>query len=295
MIGMAAFIGMQIVSLLLIDAIWESATGFSISRFLPDGSGENQKQFIGIFRWIQGLHLFLSFAVPAFIWAKAEGGNPFRRLAFQTKVSPAAYLLGAVAISSAIPFIETIQFDAESFRLGEGLESLEKMIREMEDKTFGMVKALLEDSSLSALLSNVIVIALVPAVAEELFFRGFLLHTLKRMMGLHLTVWVTAFIFSFLHFQFFGFFPRMFLGAILGYLVIWSGSLLPAILAHFMNNFLSVLGVWVNSWQSGGEAEITAQAHFPGWVAILSLMTSAILLLLYRRQFVKPPDNQALG
>jgi uncharacterized protein len=60
------------------------------------------------------------------------------------------------------------------------------------------------------------------------------------MMGnVHAAVWLTAIVFSVIHFQFYGFLPRVLLGALLGYLVIWTGSIWASILAHFANNALA--------------------------------------------------------
>jgi membrane protease YdiL (CAAX protease family) len=85
-------------------------------------------------------------------------------------------------------------------------------------------------------------VGVVAAVSEEILFRGLLQDMFSRWTGhKHLGVWIAAFLFSFIHMQFFGFFPRFFLGALLGYLVLYSGSLWAAIAGHFLNNTLAVI------------------------------------------------------
>jgi hypothetical protein len=80
-------------------------------------------------------------------------------------------------------------------------------------------------------------IAIIPAICEELLFRGVLMPLLGKMTrNIHIAIWITAALFSLIHMQFYGFLPRLLMGAVLGYLVIWSGSLWTAILAHFVNN-----------------------------------------------------------
>ena len=84
--------------------------------------------------------------------------------------------------------------------------------------------------------------AILPAVGEELLFRGLLQQKLfSCFKNIHISIWITAFLFSALHLQFFGFFPRFLLGALLGYMFYWSGSLWLPIIAHFTNNALALL------------------------------------------------------
>lgn len=92
-------------------------------------------------------------------------------------------------------------------------------------------------------LLGVFVIALLPAIGEELVFRGMLQPEIYRSSGNHhVAIWVAAIIFSAFHMQFFGFVPRVLLGALFGYLYLWSGNLLIPIIAHFVNNgFLVVI------------------------------------------------------
>ncbi|MDP4687503.1 MAG: CPBP family intramembrane metalloprotease [Salibacteraceae bacterium] len=92
------------------------------------------------------------------------------------------------------------------------------------------------------LIINLLVIAVFPAISEELFFRGFLQNTLLKMgRNHHVAIWVTAFIFSAIHMQFLGFFPRLILGAVLGYSAMYSRSLIVPIIGHFVNNGLAVV------------------------------------------------------
>jgi uncharacterized protein len=94
--------------------------------------------------------------------------------------------------------------------------------------------------------ATLVAVAILPAICEELTFRGVLQPLFARWTGsVHLGIWITALLFSAIHLQFHGFLPRMILGAGLGYLVHYSGSLWPAIVAHFLNNAMAVcLAAW---------------------------------------------------
>ena len=119
-------------------------------------------------------------------------------------------------------------------------------ITDMESSTENVIEAILKMDSPLELLVNVLIIGLIPAIGEELIFRGIVQQTLlSKLKGKpHIAIWTTAIIFSAIHFQFLGFFPRMILGAVLGYLFYWSGSLWVPIIAHFANNSIQVVMVY---------------------------------------------------
>jgi hypothetical protein len=121
------------------------------------------------------------------------------------------------------------------------LKGLENLMRSLEDSMAVTTAAILKMDTVFGLLVNFLVIALVPAICEELLFRGALQRTLLRLItNKHVAVWAGAIIFSAIHLQFFGFFPRMFLGAAFGYIYLWTGSLRYTIFAHFLNNGYAV-------------------------------------------------------
>jgi membrane protease YdiL (CAAX protease family) len=119
--------------------------------------------------------------------------------------------------------------------------ALDQMFRAQEENAERLTELILSGTTVSAIITTIITVAIVPAVAEELVFRGVLQPLLARASrSIHVAIWLSAFLFSFIHFQFFGFLPRLVMGAMLGYLVIWSGSLYTAIIAHCLNNLVAV-------------------------------------------------------
>lgn len=111
-----------------------------------------------------------------------------------------------------------------------------------EDSAEELTKALLGGKTFSILFTNLFVVALLPAIGEELIFRGLILKIVARWRNnIHTGIWVSAFIFSAMHMQFYGFVPRMLLGAVLGYIMIWSGSIYASMLAHFLNNAIAIV------------------------------------------------------
>jgi len=170
----------------------------------------------------------------------------------------------------------------QAIQLPAFFSALEERMRAAENKAELMTNTLLNMQSNGDFFFNMIVVALMPAICEELMFRGLLQKVLGLWTGnMHAAVFLSAFIFSFIHFQFYGFIPRLLLGAAYGYLFWWSGSLWVTILAHFTNNGLQVLIAWMAKWNP--QAKYLAETeHFPLWVNLSSMLaTVGLFALLY--------------
>lgn len=119
-------------------------------------------------------------------------------------------------------------------------------LADMENQTTGIIQAILVMESPWELAFSLLVIALAPAVGEELLFRGIVQPQISRLWNKPVAaVWVTAILFSIIHFQFAGFIPRMLLGAGLGYLLLWTRSLWAPIAGHFVINAIQVIAQYV--------------------------------------------------
>lgn len=125
-----------------------------------------------------------------------------------------------------------------------------------------------------------VVIAVLPAFGEEYVFRGLLQNEFKRWTGnIHVAIWVSAILFSGIHMQFFGFIPRVLLGALFGYLYAWSGNLLLPVLAHFVNNGFSLVVMYLH--QLGYIDMDVESTESEPWPIVLAF-TAVTALLLYR-------------
>ncbi len=123
--------------------------------------------------------------------------------------------------------------------------SLYEWMSSLEESAERTLQLLLSDTSIQGLFISLFIMAVIPAVGEELLFRGLLQKLLADWSrNSHVAIWITAFIFSFIHFQFMGFFPRMLLGVFFGYLYAWKNNLLLPMLAHFANNAIAVFAYW---------------------------------------------------
>lgn len=151
------------------------------------------------------------------------------------------YMLAFAILLVAMPFISFISQVNQMLVLPQWLSSVELWMKELEQSAQATTSLLLEGTSVWDYLGNILFIGVFAAVAEEVFFRGTLQKLLiKLFKNKHVGVWVGAFIFSLLHLQFYGFLPRIILGAMLGYLFVYSNNLWIPIMVHFLNNALVV-------------------------------------------------------
>ena len=152
------------------------------------------------------------------------------------------FILSFLILFFSLPLLNLVIEWNASLVLPDSLQALEVFIQQMEKDAEGLTKMFLHAENGWGLLVNVFIIAVIPAVGEELLFRGVFQNLLHRWsQNYHLAIWITALGFSLLHFQFYGFVPRMLLGALFGYLLVWSGSLWVPIFAHFVNNGSAVI------------------------------------------------------
>jgi membrane protease YdiL (CAAX protease family) len=159
----------------------------------------------------------------------------------------------------------------------------ERWARDTEDKAMELTKFLTEFSTFGQFVLGFIVIAVLASIGEEFVFRGLLQPALHKATGnIHVAIWVAALLFSTLHMQFYGFVPRVLLGALFGYLYFWSGNLLIPMLAHLVNNGFSVLMIYVNQKELVGIDLEKPQAA-PGLVVLTCTILTALLLYYFRK------------
>ena len=144
-------------------------------------------------------------------------------------------------MAAVIPFINWLANVNQALKLPGFLSGIEQWMIGTEDTAGKITKLFLTSGSVSIWLINLIIIAALPALGEEMLFRGIIQrYFINITKNHHAAVLITAMLFSLFHLQFYGFLPRLVLGAILGYLMVWSGNLWIPVIAHFFNNALGV-------------------------------------------------------
>jgi len=227
---------------------------------------------------LQGTVHFFSYLFPALLyWFFIERKN-LTNFNFREKPEPVTWFLALILVLIFIPVnSKFIEWNA-NMTLPDAWSGIEIWMRQKEDQLAVLTKFLTTYQSLSQLFIALIVVVLLPALGEEVLFRGIIQRKLFQQWGnFHVAIWVSAAIFSAIHFQFYGFLPRMMLGALFGYLYYWTGSLWVAILAHFVNNgFVLVMVFLYNIKALNMNIEETKTMPL-ATVILSSVLTFAIL------------------
>lgn len=177
-----------------------------------------------------------------------------------------------------------------SMVLPSWMSGVEEAMRQAEDMAADATKQILDINTIPQLLFCLFVVGLMAGLSEEMLFRGAMQRTMQdSRLGAHTAIWVTAIVFSAFHMQFFGFLPRMLLGAWLGYLFVWTRSLWVPIIAHTLNNSTVVVmsylaGKGVVPEGFGDNLGLPADGAFP-WMATASLVLSIAIARWTARSF----------
>ena len=227
-------------------------------------------------------HLF-SFILPAFVTAWIVYKNRWFSY-FKLDNFPKLSVIG-LALVWLLVSMPLVQY---SYQLNKMLQ-LPQWMMDMENSTSGMLEAIISKENFYEIVVNVFLIAIIPGIGEELMFRGIIQQQMGRLFkDEHVQVWISAAIFSAIHMQFQGFLARMILGALLGYLLVWTRSLWIPMIVHFLNNGLQVVAIYVMNVKPS-EIDKIGQVDKIHWtVAGVSLML-VFALGKYIRESNLPP------
>ena len=244
----------------------------------------------GVLMMAQGVLLFAALAGGALALASALGYG-WAEYFSPRRLGAGWWLLGAAALIVVIlPFMSTLIAWNAGVHFPAFLHDFEVWARTSEDRATVLTKFLTQFNSAGRFWVGVVVIALVPAIAEELVFRGVIQKNLVRWFSPHVGVWLGAALFSAIHFQFFGFVPRFVLGLVLGYLYLWSGNILVSMAAHFTQNAFQLLIIYLTQHgQFGWGFDPDSNDALP-WMLVIpsALLTAGLLYFLHQRMRAVP-------
>lgn len=241
----------------------------------------------------QGLLLLGGFGGAAVALASLTGYRWADYFAPRRPVPGVWLLLAMALIVASLPLMSVlIEWNAK-VHFPAFLQGWEEWARGLESRAQEITRYLTRFSSPLRFVVAVLVIAVVPAVSEELFFRGVIQRNLVQWFSHHVGIWLAAAIFSAIHFQFFGFVPRFVLGLVLGYLYEWSGNILVPMAAHFAQNAfqLALLYAQQQEWTASDFDPDSTEA-LPWYWVLLSVVACAALLWQLRRLLARPTPEE---
>lgn len=249
---------------------------------LFNSTDENSKVLLLI---MQGLTQLVGFIILPLLYVKYFNSSLFTKFHFKfnTPHYPILLLLVILIFFSYMPLIAWLQDWNKSIQLPEFMAGLEKSMQASETRAKIMTEKLIYYSDIKGFLFALLVIAVLPAIGEELLFRGITQNEfLNILKNPHAAIWITGFLFSLLHFQFYGFFPRMLLGVTFGYLYYWSGNLAIPMFIHFLNNALTL--VVMNLYkQKIITIDPESADSIPSVTIIISLLVFIFLLASFKK------------
>ncbi|HWR31931.1 MAG TPA: CPBP family intramembrane glutamic endopeptidase [Chitinophagaceae bacterium] len=284
-----AVAGVFIASLISIP-VWQAMTGISALKM-----EEAMKDPVnsGAVKVIQCIQAVAGFLLPAIITAKMLNRKPMKLLGFVSKINwmqiglVCAVMLAGLFASGFFSYINDHLPISASWK---------QQFDKMESEYNTQVQAILSLNSINDYLIGLVVMAFIPALCEEALFRGGLQNFMARWTRKPwLSIIVVSILFSALHFSFYGFLSRLFLGIVLGVLYEYSGKLWLTVIAHFFNNAFAVTAIYILK-QQGKPLEEAITDKSATWLGVFALPVVIALIIVFRKIAAKPkevPDSIA--
>lgn len=278
----SSFLIFMVVSMVIAIPLFGLDSMLNIST-LGDLSDPGNIRFLKYFQVVQSIGVFI---IPPFILGWLFHGEILEYLSLNKTINFISVLLVFVLSFAASPFINFIGELNSNMHLPEWLSGVENWMKNAEEQAAELTEVFLKVETTGGLLFNIFMIAFLPAIGEELLFRGVIQRIFTNWTrNYHWGIWISAVLFSALHLQFYGFIPRMFLGVLFGYLLVWSGSMWLPITAHFINNGVAVVAMYlIDKGLLSNNIEEIGTTSDSYYIAVLSLLLIAVFMIMIKRQ-----------
>ncbi len=299
-----------LIGMLLVFTALGSFAGIGLVKLIYglDFTNINMEQIIEMCKnepnAIPAIKLFQTFAgsigiflIPALLFPMALGEKTIHFLNLKKPAPYFSWLIAIALMFAVIPAVSWLYQFNQGMRFPEAWKEFETQIKQMETQAGELTNLFLKANNMGVLLLNLVVVAVIPAICEEFFFRGALQNFIRGCFNNEVVAIVfAALIFSGFHGQFYGFLPRLFLGIILGYLYASSGNIWVAVLAHFLNNAIAIIVAYTADLYP--ETTILSEDYvFPVYISILSMLLVIGLITWHKKLFIdlifQHPENSS--
>lgn len=275
--------GMLLYSFMIISGQYLFGSDAGIIERLGDGMSRNDTLFLRYLIFSEQISFFI---LPSLIFLKFVSPVMIRNSGIFRKPERLELFLVLVLTFSVFPLTGLAGRINEAIRFPESMHWLTSWIESKEDSAEKMIETV--TGSGEALIISLILVGIMPALGEELIFRGVIQRVFSRLFRSgHAGVWFTAILFSAVHLQFMGFLPRLILGLVFGYLFYFSGKLWLPVAAHFINNSVSLLVGFFSAGNTDTAVNVNLILSIPG--AVLSAFLVILIFSWFRRRQSEAP------
>ncbi len=268
------------VCMLLAMVVYFVTSNNSIASFTDTTSLINDLNFL---RTVQISSTIGMFIIGPLIFCRLEAYQPAEYYKFKNSPLPVLLILIVFLMLMLTPVLEWLITFNSDMKLPEAVKGIENWMRQKEDEAEKVMTMLIKMDNFGMYLFNLLMIAVIPAIGEELTFRGALQNILFRWVNnKHVVIWVSAAVFSAIHFQFYGFLPRMLLGGVFGYLMIYGQSIWYPILGHFINNAVAVTMAYIYLQKGKPIDNLENETFFSPAYYLISAAISLVLMLIFK-------------
>lgn len=255
----------------LVFALLSSGVSLLVLPLLPSDDG---------LLWCQFVSQLIMFAAPAFLFGWFYRGNPISYMHLEAKKTDVPLFLLPLGVMLLLsPVIDRITIWNEGLHFPLGMEAIEDVFRQVSQLSEQFLTPYLQRSDFVSFIQNILILAICPAICEEIFFRGVLQQVVGQCVkNVFFSIFITAVIFSLAHGDLFAFVPRMLLGIVLGYLFYWTDCIWVNVIAHFVNNAAVVVLYWL--YVNNCIAINPSSPFNYSWVVVLFSLCVAMFLLV---------------
>jgi membrane protease YdiL (CAAX protease family) len=293
--SLLVIIGLFLIGFLFLGSVIQilvmMAAGASVTDFM-NSDGDFSKlpnAWLGMI-FGQGLGSFMGFIGTAWFYWRIIEKKSWKDLDFEKVPTLAVFGMVVLIEIAFMGFNGWLQELNQSVSFPESLKNLEVLLKGMEDKLAETTKFFTDFTSFWQFLLAFFVIAVIAGIGEELIFRGLIMR--KILLGTgnpHVAIWVSAFIFAAIHFQFYGILPRMMLGVLFGYFYLWTGNIRVPIFAHIFNNGFAITIMYLHNIGIV-KADLESMDDVPLSIVGFSLIATIGLMFLLKNYTKNQPS-----
>jgi hypothetical protein len=234
---------------------------------------------------MQGVAAFVGLILFPYLHIRWVEKKPLARFfSLEEKTSVQLLISIFLGVSFMVAMSPVVEWNA-NISFPDFMSDFAAWARASEDRLIKFTEMITDFKSAGEFIIGILVIGILPGVGEELVFRGLIQNELNRATkNVHVAIWVSAFIFSAIHLQFFGFVPRLLLGALFGYLYYWSGNLLVPMFAHFFHNSFTLVMIYLDN-QKIIETNMEENVSAPWPLVSVAAIVSFALLYFFRKSY----------